>query len=97
MKIDLKEQDRKILLEILGDYLPKIYAFGSRVKGTASEFSDLDLCYKGDLETDLVRSLKHKLRESDLRFKVDLIDFNDANEDFQKLIANDLLNLSAVL
>ncbi len=43
--IDITPNQRKILLDLLNDYLPgvMVWAYGSRIKGTARPQSDLDL------------------------------------------------------
>jgi len=50
----MSNQDKKILELILSKYPYKFYAYGSRVKGTARKYSDLDLCYKGDISDSTV-------------------------------------------
>ncbi|CAG8852651.1 40015_t:CDS:1, partial [Gigaspora margarita] len=41
----------EILKKILSKYPYQFYAYGSRVKGTARKFSDLDLCYQEQIPT----------------------------------------------
>lgn len=45
MALDIRPKDLELLLQLLQTYLPEaaIWAFGSRVSGTAIETSDLDL------------------------------------------------------
>lgn len=73
----------------------KIWIFGSRAKGTHKKFSDLDVCFdRGaplpDAEVSLMRE---KFQNSDLPYKVDLIDYHDVSEDFRKLIRNSSIEL----
>lgn len=46
---DIKEEHLKIILAILNKYAPncEVSIFGSRFKGTAKEFSDLDIALVG--------------------------------------------------
>ena len=83
MKIDIKENHYQIVTEILMKYLDsgdKIYAFGSRVKGSAQKFSDLDLVIES------VKSripLKESLTESSSSYFVDILNYNKI-PDFMK-------------
>ena len=43
--IKIEEKDFRLLKQILSKYPYQFYTYGSRVKGTARQFSDLDLCY----------------------------------------------------
>ena len=83
MKIDIKENHYQIVTEILMKYLDsgdKIYAFGSRVKGSAQKFSDLDLV----IETVKSRiPIKESLTESSLSYFVDILNYNKI-PDFMK-------------
>lgn len=65
--------------------------FGSRAKGTARKTSDLDLVLmtKKPLEFSILADLKEAFSESDLSFKVDIVDWSDISESFQKLIEKD--------
>jgi len=69
--------------EVVGWY------FGSRVKGNASEYSDLDisLSLKGDpLPIRQLALLKDDLTESDVPFKVDVVDWNSIDPEFRRVI-----------
>ncbi len=58
----------------------KIYLFGSRARGDNSEFSDVDLAILSSEEiSDKITILKELLEESNLPFKVDLIDLKKAS------------------
>lgn len=69
------------------------YAFGSRVKKSAKKFSDLDLCYKEVIPDAVIAKIEEEFIESDLPFKVDLINWKNCSPDFQKLIEKDLIPL----
>ncbi len=89
--IYLEPQHLKIISAILAKYPYRFYAFGSRVKGTHSSFSDLDLCFKDSIPRKELSQIKMQFEESNLPFKVDLIDWNKMEPAFQKLIENDLV------
>ena len=77
---------RKILAEHVPDC--EIRAFGSRVNNRAKSYSDLDLAVVGDdkLDCDRLRLLKEAFEESDLPFRVDIIDWNDISPEFREHI-----------
>ncbi len=66
----------------------EVRAFGSRVNGTTKSYSDLDLAVvgSGKLSDDTLRCLKEAFEESDLPFRVDVLDWNATSPGFQKVI-----------
>lgn len=72
----------------------KVFAFGSRTKGTARLFSDLDLALQqgqSTVDTQLIAELKTAFSESDLPFMVDIIDLNAISPEFRHAIKGDLV------
>jgi len=65
-----------------------VRAFGSRVQGTAKPFSDLDLAVMGDAPLDFrtLAALKDAFAESDLPFRVDVVDWAATSEAFRGII-----------
>ncbi|CAG8821255.1 1131_t:CDS:2 [Gigaspora margarita] len=59
--------------QLLVKYPYRFYAYGSRVKGTARKFSDLDLCYQENIPENILSHLREDFEESNLPFKVDLV------------------------
>lgn len=94
--INIDTKYHSILDSILEPISTELYAFGSRVKGGAQKFSDLDLCFKGDFDKALIRKIKEDLRNSNLPIKVDLISYNDASSEFQELIDSEMVNYHQV-
>jgi len=89
--IDIRASDLKILQDILRNILPKnakVWVFGSRVKGTVRRASDLDIAI--DVERKLKNKEKselfHAFEESDLPYKVDVVDLQNIDENFKKII-----------
>ena len=72
--IQIELQDYQILQKILSKYPYKFYVYGSRAKGTARKFSDLDICYQESIPREVVYQIKEELEESDLPFLVELVD-----------------------
>lgn len=89
-QIDLLPQDLKIVCEILkthaGNYA--VWAFGSRVKGNAKKYSDLDLVIMTNhpLSFSKMAILKEAFDESNLPIRVDIVDWADTSETFRKII-----------
>lgn len=88
--IKIETQDYQILQGILSKYPYKFYAYGSRAKGTARKFSDLDLCYLEDIPDEVIFQIKEELEESNLPFVVELVNWKQMPPKFQELIRNDL-------
>lgn len=90
--VDLTQSQIDILKEILQRLCPEIevYAFGSRTKGSARPYSDLDLLLVGKqpLGWKKIEAIKQVLSESDLPFLVDVVDWQTVDETFKKQIGN---------
>lgn len=87
----------RYILEQLKLHLPKatVWAFGSRVKGSHRPASDLDLAVLCDKETakKQLPKLNEIFVESDLPFKVQLLDFNRLPENMRENIKNNYVVL----
>jgi type I restriction enzyme S subunit len=88
--IALSNSELKIINDILQVNVPncKAKAFGSRVKGEFKENSDLDLAIVGNgkLGFSKMGELKLSFEESDLPFRVDVLDYNSISENFRNII-----------
>ncbi|MFH1318174.1 MAG: nucleotidyltransferase domain-containing protein [Candidatus Omnitrophota bacterium] len=81
-------------MEIIQDILEKyilnweVRAFGSRVNGTAKEYSDLDLVIVGKekLPKKTLYILREEFQESDLPFRVEIMDWQTISDEFKKII-----------
>ena len=71
--LKIEPKDYQILKQILAKYPYKFYAYGSRVKGTACQFSDLDLCYQEEIPLSVISRLREEFTESNLPFEVELV------------------------
>ena len=69
----------------------EVRAFGSRVRWTARETSDLDLAIMTDtpLAPERMADLREAFSESDLPFKVDLMDWAVTGEAFRRVVEQD--------
>ncbi|NGZ28150.1 MAG: nucleotidyltransferase domain-containing protein [Magnetococcales bacterium] len=97
--LDIRPDHLKMVQEILKKHLPdqEVWAFGSRVKGTAREYSDLDLCVISDkpLDLGLQGDLLDDFAESDLPWKVDVVDWATTSDPFRERIAHQKVILQA--
>ena len=92
-RIDLSDWDREILYDILRKYPYKFYAYGSRVKGYARKYSDLDLCYFDDIPSMEAMELKWELEDSNITIKVSLVPVSEFSDSFFKSIEDDLVEV----
>jgi type I restriction enzyme S subunit len=89
--LDIEPRHWVIVQAILRRHLPdhEVWAFGSRVKGTAKLHSDLDLVVLGDVPLGMATqaALAEAFDESDLPWRVDVVDWATCAEVFRALIA----------
>jgi len=76
--LDLPPEQLEIVRRILVSLVPDktVWAFGSRVEGEAKDHSDLDLAIVSDtsLSIDEIGRLREAFAESDIPFRVDIVD-----------------------
>jgi predicted nucleotidyltransferase len=89
--IDLSEGELTMVRAILRTCLPletRVWVFGSRATGTALRYSDLDLALEGEepLGLDVLSDVARALSESDLAYKVDVIDLRSVDPAFRAMI-----------
>ncbi len=103
--IDIAPEQLALVKEILQKYVPsdvKIWIFGSRVTGNAKKYSDLDIALQHinskKIAQQILNDLYLAFDESLLPWKVDLVDYCDLSENFQKIIEQHrvLLNLDYI-
>lgn len=88
--IDVHPDHLLLVREILVKHVPslEVRAFGSRVQGCAKRYSDLDLVLMTDehLPPLTLARLEDAFQESDLSFRVDLVDWSSISEAFREII-----------
>ena len=88
----LREKDKKRLCDIFSsvDEPYEIWAYGSRVNGTAHAGSDLDLVIRGvnlkEVPREVLTLLKQKITDSNIPILVDLFEWTSLPLSFQKNI-----------
>lgn len=88
--IDLNPSHLETVKRILAEHVPdcEVRVFGSRVTWTAKDYSDLDLAIVGPraLDSERLRLLREAFEESDLPFRVDVIDWHAISAAFRKVV-----------
>ncbi len=89
--IDIHPDQWRIVRDILQRHVPhlEVWAFGSRARRTAKPFSDLDLAVISTepLPFEISAGLADDFSESDLPWKVDVVDWAVISQEFRKIIA----------
>ena len=91
--IDLRPDHLQIVRDILKKQVPEreVWAFGSRAKGCAKPYSDLDLAVIGEqpLSLAVLAALTDDFAESDLPFRVDVVDWATTRDNFRRIMERD--------
>ncbi len=92
-RFDTQPEHLALVRAILQRHVPQydVWAFGSRVQGQAKVHSDLDLVIMTDrpLALDVVAALADDFAESDLPWKVDIVDWATTDSVFRTIIEHD--------
>ena len=94
--IDLEENYITLIKNTFDNYLSnyKLYIFGSRTKGRAHEYSDIDLAVDSPEFTNQTKlAIENYFADSTIPYKIDIVDLNSITEQFKKLISKDLIEL----
>lgn len=95
--LDKKSLDviKKILQTYISDKSYRAFIFGSRAIGKNRKFSDIDLGIIGtkSLSSKEFVTIKDKFDESDLPYRVDLVDFSNVSERFKNQALNNIINI----
>ncbi|MBI4630945.1 MAG: nucleotidyltransferase domain-containing protein [Chloroflexi bacterium] len=93
--IDLRPDHLKIVTDILARHAPEyeVRAFGSRVNGKTKPHSDLDLVVMTDsaLSPSRLADLKDAFSDSDLPFRVDVLDWASIADNFRGIIEQEFV------
>lgn len=100
--IDLRPNDLELVREILRAHAPqgaKVYVFGSRATGSAKVTSDLDLAIDAGQPVSLttLEHLNEGFQDSDLNFKVDVVDLNSLSDSFRSIIVHTMVELEYLI
>ncbi len=88
--IDLAVDELEIVKRLLSEHAPdcEVRVFGSRVNGSTKPYSDLDLVIVGEdrIDNQQLSDLREAFAESDLPFRVDLLDWAQISAEFRTVI-----------
>lgn len=92
--IDISKKHLELVTKILKKNLPahaNVWAFGSRVKSTSKPYSDLDLAIDAHelLSSTILAKISDDFEESILPYKIDILDWQNIDDSFKKLIQKD--------
>ena len=99
--IDIRPDLWVIVRDILHKHVPQyeVWAFGSRATGKAKQYSDLDLAVitQAPLSLQVSGALADDFAESDLPFKVDVVDWATTSASFREIIERDKVVMQQVI
>jgi hypothetical protein len=99
--INLEPKHLMLLKKILKDHVPNysVYLFGSRTSQNIKPYSDIDLVIKTDenIPISTMASMCNAFEDSELPYKVDVLEWNLLDKSFQKNIQNHLVLVQAAL
>lgn len=95
--LDLDPKHLVLVQQIMSKHIPghEVVVFGSRANGTARKYSDLDLAIfaSSPLSIDLLLDITEEFGESDLPFKVDVVDGTRIDESFRRKIRRNCISV----
>jgi predicted nucleotidyltransferase len=88
--LDVSPEQWRIVRDILRKHVRghEVWAFGSRARRTARRYSDLDLAIITDqpLSFEVTGAMAEDFSESDLPFRVDILDWSTTEQNFRRII-----------
>jgi len=88
--IALSPEHLALVRKILSEHIPgrEVRLFGSRARKTTKRYADIDLCIMGDepVEHAVFLKLVAAFRESDLPFRVDVVEWRTLNEPLRRAV-----------
>jgi predicted nucleotidyltransferase len=90
------DEVKRILWKRLDKKKFKAFVYGSRARGTARKFSDVDIGIEGPTKIDSLTlvELESDFEESDLPYVVELTDFNEVDKDFYRIARSKTISLN---
>jgi len=93
LPIQVAPEHWEIIRNILQKYAPGhyVWAFGSRARKSATQFSDLDIVIDGKTKISslAMSNLKDAFSESSLPWTVDIVDAHNSDSEFIRRISRD--------
>jgi predicted nucleotidyltransferase len=97
VNVAITEEQKGVVRAILTRILPgaDYLAFGSRAGKRHHRYSDLDIAIRASSKIPLARlsALEEAFAESDLPFRVDIVDLHRASSEFRRLVEGNHVRL----
>ena len=93
------DESLEFIRRTIRKYLPesdyKIFIYGSRASGEAGKWSDIDVGIEGKKKVpfDILATISEEIRESDIPYMVDVVDFNRVSEKFRRIARRNISEL----
>lgn len=88
--IDAKDEEIEFISKTIKKHISdcEIRVFGSRIKGKARRYSDIDIAIitNGKIEWSILGKIGDEFAESEIPYRIDIIDWNAIDESFRKII-----------
>lgn len=90
------DEFKKMVFKHIDPKGAKVFIFGSRAAGTNRKYSDIDLgiMAKNAVPTLIKFDLEEEFDNSDLPYKVDIVDFSKVSDNFRKVALKNVLYLN---
>jgi uncharacterized protein len=96
MKSAKAEEDiKEIIFRFLAPDDYRVFIFGSRAAGKSDRYSDYDIGIQGKrtLPSETKILIEEALEESELPYKVDIVDFSLVSNEFKKIVLSRIREL----
>jgi len=92
---EVNEKIKKIIFQFLNPKEYQVFIFGSRVIGKAKKYSDYDIGIFGKkpVPWHILSAIEEALEESDLPYKIDVVDFHSVASNFKKVALSKIKKL----
>lgn len=93
MKSGIEEKVKQKIVALISALIPEatIYLFGSRARGTHSEWSDIDLALDSGVKIshDIIGEILGILAGTDIPYKIEVVDFHSVSQQMQQSILDE--------
>lgn len=93
MSHGIDENSKRKIIAVISALIPEatIYLFGSRARGTQSQWSDIDIALDAGekLSRYDIGEIKSMFEASSMPYRVDIVDFHTVSDDMQKSILDE--------
>ena len=93
---EMKRQAIGIFAKYLDISRYKVFIFGSRASGKGDERSDIDIGIQGlqKIPLEAMAKIREEIEELPILYKIDVVDFTDASEQFKQVALKSVEHIS---